>query len=211
MKENWLTRKASSTSLFTTLVFSLFIMGTSLFHWHQGFKLPNGIAANPDLVFIQGQYWRAWTTLFIHGDGLHLASNLSLFAPFFFLLFGYFGGGFAILFSIFMGGITNLIVLQGLPSSVGLVGLSGVVHWLGGAWLMFFFLIDRRHSVKRRFAIVLFLTVIMFFPHKFEPEVSYYSHFIGLFSGGLAASFYYWINMKKIEYHSVYYCPLEQR
>lgn len=161
------------------------------------------MSATGEKVFLQGQWWRAWTTLFAHADLTHILSNLFLFFPFSYYLMGYFGYTFFPLFGFFVGGLVNLAVLQTMPDYVGLVGVSGVVYWMGGAWLALSWLIDRRESNGRRVLKVVAVTIVLFVPDSFKPEVSYLSHFLGYFAGVFSAMIYYFVFKKKFKAEEV--------
>lgn len=92
-----------------------------------------------------------------------------------------------------------MIVLQTMPASVGLIGVSGVVNWMGGAWLALSWLIDRRESTGRRILKVVAVTIVLFVPDSFKPEVSYLSHFLGYFAGMFSGIFLYYLFKRKFD------------
>lgn len=157
------------------------------------------MSANGDLVFNKGEYWRAWTTLFAHGDLSHILGNLFLFFPFSYYLIAYFGYTFFPVFGVLVGGLVNLVVLQTMPAEVGLIGFSGVVNWMGGAWLALSWLIDRRESNGRRLLKVIAVTIVLFVPDSYKPEVSYISHFLGYFAGVFSGIIYYYMFKKTFD------------
>jgi hypothetical protein len=69
---------------------------------------------------------------------------------------------------------------------------------MGGAWLALAWLIDRRESNGRRVLKVIAVTIVLFVPDSFKPEVSYLSHFLGYFAGVFSGVLYYFIFKKKI-------------
>lgn len=152
------------------------------------------MTASPRQVFGDGEYWRLWTTLFVHADLEHLLSNTLLFLPLVYLLTAYFGLWLFPVVGFFIGGLTNWLVLKTLPLSATLVGVSGVVYWMGAAWFTLYYLIDHRKNPKARFANILFLTLMLFVPETYKPQVSYLSHFIGFGFGVISAYTYYYIN-----------------
>lgn len=196
--QNWFTLHPHPWRWAITWFLILIVYGMSLIHWeHTG-----GFAASGESVFLKGEWWRAWTALFVHADLAHLLANSLLFFLFTFLLAGRFGillplMGFAV------SGLMNLIVLNELPSHTSLVGASGVVHWMGGAWFTLYLLIDRRERWRPRFGSVLFLLLMLFLPETYEPRVSYLSHALGFLFGVITATGYYWVNRKVIESYEV--------
>lgn len=144
------------------------------------------LRATPAQVFAGGEWWRALTTLFVHGDLGHLASNLFLFIPLAYLILAYFGAGF-LAAGFLAGGLVNLAVLKTLGPQTSLIGISGVVYWMGAAWITLFLLLDHREPPRRRFGNALFLSLMLFVPETLKPEVSHLSHFLGAVAGAAAA------------------------
>lgn len=197
LKETWLTQKPKAYALPLALLSGVFLFFASFSYFTGFLRASEWMIATPYEVFTKQEYWRAWTTIFAHGDLGHLLSNTLLFLPFAYLLFSHFGLWFFPLLGIFLGGITNFIVLKTLPENVGLLGISGVVYWMGAAWLTLILLIDKRDKWKRRFGGVLFLTIMIFIPETYKPEVSYLSHFVGAVLGILSGFANYAWNWKK--------------
>ncbi len=191
VRENWLTQKPKYNGRFPTYVLALILTAAGLFS--------HLISATPQAVFIEHQYWRAWTALLAHADLGHLMSNSMILIPLSLLLTSYYGTLFFPVVGLVVGGLTNLIVLKTMPSETALLGISGVVNWMGAAWLTLFLLIDRRESFRRRFAVVVFLTMMLFVPDTFRPEISYLSHFIGFVLGITSALLYYFVNCANIQ------------
>jgi rhomboid protease GluP len=199
IKENWLTKNPKRDGLNPTLFLMSLLLFTSFIYINNFFNAPLWMSATGEKVFLEGEWWRAWTTMFAHADFTHIASNLFLFFPFSYYLIGYFGYGFFPLFGFFIGGLVNLLVLQTMPAEAGLIGVSGVVYWMGGAWLALSWLVDRRESNSRRVLKVIAVTIVLFVPDSFKPEVSYLCHFLGYFAGVGSAILYYFIFKKKFD------------
>ncbi|MFZ3229349.1 MAG: rhomboid family intramembrane serine protease [Pseudobdellovibrio sp.] len=196
IKENWLTHAPKNNGFKMTAIFTLLLFGASYFYWTNLFDTNSWMTATGQSVFTNHNYWRAWSTLFAHYDLEHLLSNSALFIPLTFLLSGYFGNILFPLVGIFMGGIINLIVLKTMPETTTLLGISGVVNLMGATWLTLYLLIDRRKKLRYRLAIVLFLTLLLFIPEKYQPQVSYLSHIIGYAFGILSGLIFYGLNKK---------------
>lgn len=197
IKENWLTKNPPKDGLLPTLLFTSFLIISSSIYLNDYFNAPLWMPASFELVFLKHEWWRLWTTLFAHADLSHIASNLFLFLPFSYFLIGYFGYFYFPMIGVLAGGLTNYIVLNTMPTYTTLIGFSGVVNWMGGAWLTLSALIDRRDSWNRRFQKVLAVTIILFVPDSFKEHVSYMSHFIGFFLGVITSLIYYLIFYKK--------------
>jgi len=154
-RENWLTRKPLRDGVLPTAILLTMLVFGKLAEY----------PASGDLVFKQHEYWRAWTTLFVHADIGHLLSNL--------------------------GGLVNLAVLSTMPGKVMLVGVSGVVYWMGAAWITLAYLVDRRDKPIIRLVKSLGVSMLLFLPETYRPEVSYLTHLLGYLGGIGAALIYY--------------------
>ncbi len=197
IKENWLTKLPKRDGLVPTLFLISFLLMTSYIFLNNLLNAPLWMSASFETVFLKHEWWRVWTTLFAHGDLGHIASNLFLFAPFSYFLISYFGFIYFPLIGFFIGGLVNLLVLLTMPEQVHLIGVSGVVYWMGGAWLSLAWLIDRRDSKGRRILRVIAVTIVLFVPDSFKPDVSYLSHFLGYFFGIFSSLIYYLIFHKR--------------
>lgn len=198
---HWLTRKIKPQSFWWTGLLIVLVICVCLLDWNSHF-LP--LSASRYLVFEKNQYWRLWTALFAHSNLGHLFGNLFLFVPFAFLLMGYYSLWLFPVSGFFVGGIINALVLQTMPETTELLGISGVVNWMGAVWLVLFFLIDRRSTWRRRFAVVLFSSVVLFAPQGYEQNISYLSHLLGYLFGMFTGFLYYLVNRKKIKASEVW-------
>lgn len=163
------------------------------------FAYLNGVAgadrllgASGAAVFARHEYWRAWTTLFAHADLGHLLANLFLFAPFSYFLLGYYPRWFFPALAFLEGGLLNFAVLATMPPESVLVGVSGVVYWMGAAWLTLYLLIEKRDPWRRRFGKVVIVTAALFLPETVRSEVSYLSHYLGFGLGIVSAVLLFW-------------------
>ena len=198
MRQNWLTGKPNSLSAFLALFCTLTVVLISQLYWSNLFSAQDWMPATRELVFQKMQYWRAWTTLFVHGDSKHLLSNSFFFFIFGLLVHGYFGVIAFPLAAFVMGGLINLVVLSNMPLETQLIGASGVVFWLGGFWLILSFLIDRRRGIMHRLLKTIGISLVLFFPSEaFNPAISYKAHLVG-FVFGLMAGLATYLAFKKV-------------
>lgn len=192
---NWLTQKPNPNALIVILISTLIVILGSFFHWNNILNLTEGMPANPTQVFTQHEYWRAWTSLLVHGDFKHLASNLFLFTVLGYFMAGYFSLLFFPLAAFLVGGITNLIVLSNMPPHTFLIGLSGLVYWLGGAWLILYFMIENRRTTWQKALRAIGVALLIFMPSEaFDPSISYEAHSVGFILGVLSGAIFYLIN-----------------
>lgn len=210
MKENWLTLKPRYPALFGVVVLTLLVFSLTLLDWSNSELFSPPLKASWNNVFVQHQYYLLWTSLFIHADGSHLFSNMILFVPLLYLLSSYFGSWLWPFYAVFVGGVINAIVLYTLPPDVTLIGISGVDNWLGAVWLCLFFLIDRRESKRRRFAITFFITLVLFVPDTYKPGISYLSHFVGFLLGICSGLLFYAVHKSKFHKVEVFENILEE-
>ena len=151
------------------------------------------MAATRDAVFGRGEIWRLWTTLFAHADLGHLLSNSFMFFILGYALVAYFGAQVFPFTALFFGGVTNAFSLLTYPGHVNLIGASGVVSWMGGAWLALYFLLNTRVSRSGRTLRSIGVALMLFAPAEaFDPKISYRTHLIGFTLGVAWAFWYYW-------------------
>jgi len=187
-RENWLTRKPLRNGVWATILLVLLLAFGKLAEY----------PASADLVYGKGEIWRAWTTLFVHADPGHLLANVFLFAPFAYALITAYGYFLFPVVGFFVGGLVNLVVLKTMPAATTLVGASGVVYWMGAAWITLAFLVDRRDRMTVRLLKAFGVSMLLFLPDKYRPEVSYLTHGLGYLAGVISALVYY--AMKRSEF-----------
>jgi rhomboid protease GluP len=189
ISKNWLTQKISPMASTITLILVFLLILLSVYYWTNS----NGklLTASYEQVYHHKDYWRLWTSLFIHADFLHLASNLFLFIPFAYFLTGFYSWWFFPLSAFIIGGFLNALVLLSLPVHVTLMGVSGVVYWMGASWMLLAFLIDKRESKKLRGLRLLAVTLMLFMPDTYQPQISYLSHGVGFILGLITSSLYF--------------------
>lgn len=142
------------------------------------------LMANGDLVFHHGEYWRAWSSAFVHGDYKHLAHNTVAFTLLSILLHNYFGNFLYPFLSVLMAGLINLIVLAFYPPQVYLIGISGVVYFMAALWLTLYLCVERTRPLKSRLIIATGLALIFLAPEvALKEEVSYLAHAVGFLLG----------------------------
>ena len=193
IKENWFTRPPQRLGKAVTILMSFMLFFTGFYYLLDIFHMQDWIPASREAVFQQHQYWRLWTTLWAHADLSHLFNNALLFIPLTYLLSSYFSYYFFPLLGIAMGGLVNFLVLMTMPEHTSLIGISGVVYWMGGAWFSLYLWIDRRKNLKHRFAHVVFLLMMIFVPESYSQHISYMSHFVGFVLGLVCGTSVYWI------------------
>lgn len=197
IRETWLTKKPHSASAFIAAFSTFLLTAGSVAYWIAPENISRAMSASRRLVFDDGQIWRLWSTIFAHADAGHLLSNSFLFFILGFFLYGYFGFRLFPLAALFWGGLTNWVVLKTYPPDVHLIGASGVVYWMGGAWLILYFLLSLQKSMTQRLLRTLGVAFLLFLPAEaFEPRTSYRTHFVGFLLGLLAGILHYILHRK---------------
>lgn len=196
----WLSNPPSADALFQAAFATILIGAASAFAWQHADFSRFWLEASAAKVFDQQGWWKAWTTLFLHADVRHLLSNMSLFFILALFLTGYFGAWVFPLLALIVGGLTNLVALSTMPREVTLVGASGVVFWMGGAWLALYVSLELRRTLKQRLTRAAGVALLLFFPSEaFDPQISYVTHAVGFVLGVLSGVLVYFLNRKKFQ------------
>ncbi len=198
VKSTWLTRAPRSFAGVFIAWSILALFAASVAYWKDFHNAASWMPASYNSVFVQKNFYQLWTSLFAHADSGHLLSNSLTFFVMGYFLVGYFSLWFFPLFGIFIGGLINALVLQSLPPEVRLIGISGVVYWMGGAWLILYFMIDKGRTYFQRALRALGVALGVFFPAAaFDPSISYRAHLYGFLLGLICGGLYYFANRKK--------------
>jgi membrane associated rhomboid family serine protease len=144
-------------------------------------------ALEPYAVVVQGQYWRLFTALFLHGGFAHLLFNLFalyVLGPPLERAIG--TVRFAVCYLI--SGLASsagvvLLTVIGLVQVTQLVGASGCIMGIVGAWAGF--LLRHRHApyAKQRLGNIFMIIVIQTAFDLSTPQVSMAAHLCGLIAG----------------------------
>ena len=165
----------------------VFLFEISVGDWNDPRVLHRIGALEPHAVVSEGEYWRLFTALFLHGGSLHLAFNL--FALYFL--------GPPLERSIGTIRFFACYLISGLASSAGVValnelglvrvaeviGASGCIMGVVGAWAGF--LLRHHHTpfAKQRLANIGLIVVIQIAFDLSTPQVSMAAHMCGLVAG----------------------------
>ena len=155
---------------FNTLLYLFFLFG-----YEDVFYLL--VQINSKVVY-DLELWRLITSMFLHGDALHLFSNM-----FSLLIFGsYVELSFSkykfVLIYFISGFLGSLFTVFFLPLNTLSLGASGAIFGLIGAVLSMLIL-DRKNPL-----IILGLIYVFYFViTSFRPGVNYFAHIFGLLGG----------------------------
>lgn len=199
LTHNILSRKPNSNALWWsmgTLVLCYFI---SILNWNFSQEGSDFLAASPHKVFIQKEYWRLFTSSFIHGDMAHFLSNSVMLSIMGYFVNYHYGTVIYPILGFIAGIFINLYVIWNFSPHSTLVGASGIVHYLWGFWFITYIFVQKDVSLSRRFMKVVAVGIFILAPTEFKENVSYLAHGVGTFLGILTGSLFCLLNQKKIK------------
>jgi membrane associated rhomboid family serine protease len=180
-------RRAPAVLIFILLNAVAFLFEISFGDWNDPKVLHRIGALEPYAVVARGEYWRLFTALFLHGGFAHLLFNI----------FALYVLGPPLERSIGTTRFTACYLISGLASSAGvvvltvmglvhvaqLVGASGCIMGIVGAWAGF--LVRHRHAphARQRLANVAMIIAIQTAFDLSTPQVSMAAHLCGLIAG----------------------------
>ena len=165
----------------------VFLFEISAGGWNDPEVLHRIGALEPYAVVTQGEYWRLFTALFLHGGFLHLGFNL----------FALYILGPSLERAIGTMRFAACYLISGIASSAGVIalteiglvqvaqviGASGCIMGVVGAWAGF--LLRNRHAplAKQRLANIALIVAIQIAFDLSTPQVSMAAHMCGLVAG----------------------------
>lgn len=197
VKETMLSRKPAEGSALTAAISFLVMIGFSCLYWSNYAGWAPHLTAGPEQVLKQGQYWRLFTSMFIHADLRHLFSNAIGVVGLGYLLYGYFGFKVYPCLTLLSGTVITAIALATYPPNTNLLGASGIVYFMAAFWLTLYVCLERGFSIGKRLLRASGFLIIVLIPTSFSPEISYRTHAIGIGVGILAALPYFFINRER--------------
>jgi membrane associated rhomboid family serine protease len=180
-------RRARAVFIFILLNIAAFLFEISAGDWRDPVILHQLGALEPYAVIVEGEYWRLFTALFLHGGSTHLLFNifaLYVLGPPLERSIG--AVRFAACYLVSgLGSSTGVVLLTllGLIRTVQLVGASGCVMGIVGG--LAGFLIRHRHTpnAAQRLANIAIIVAIQIVFDLSTPQVSMAAHLCGLITG----------------------------
>ena len=198
VKETWLSKKPAEGSGLVAATSLLAIAGFSLLFWSNSAGLAQYYPANPEQVLKQGQYWRLFTSIFVHADLTHLLSNSIGVGFLSYLLYGYFGYKVYPCLMLGAGAVVTLIAVMTYPPHTNLLGASGLIYLMAAFWLTLYICLERRFSVGKRIIRAIGFLIIVLIPTSYDPQTSYRTHAIGFGVGVIIAALYFLANKDRL-------------
>ena len=207
---NFLSRRENNPALIWSVCTLLICYLMSYLYWIYSPGIGEYLAASSNNVFQEKEYWRLFTSSFIHADMAHFLSNglmLTIMGYFVSYHFGFF------IYPVmgFISGIfINLFVISGFAdfsyhsNNMTIVGASGVVHYLWGFWFVTYILIQSHIPFNRRLMKVMAVGIFILVPTELKANVSYLAHGLGIIFGALTGLVYYVVNKRKIKSFEVW-------
>lgn len=180
-------RNAPAVFIFILLNVAVFLVEIAVGDWNDPGVLHRIGALDAYSVVLQHEYWRVATALFLHAGFLHLAFNcfaLYVLGPGLEHAIGTLRFVLCYLISGLASGVGVIVLtLMRLVQPAELVGASGSIMGLVGAWAGF--LLRHRHApqAKQRLANVAMIVAIQIAFDLSTPQVSMAAHICGLVAG----------------------------
>jgi membrane associated rhomboid family serine protease len=189
IRPSWRNQVRSAPAVFALILVSVLVFLFEIFagDWNDPEFLHRIGALEPYAVVAQGEYWRLFTSLFLHGGFLHLGFNL----------FALYVLGPPLERSIGTIRFLACYLISGIASSAGVVvlnelglvrvaeviGASGCILGVVGTWAGF--LLRHRHApfAKQRLANIGLIVAIQIAFDISTPQVSMAAHMCGLVAG----------------------------
>lgn len=171
----------------------------SNFYWDKSWMISDYLAVNQNLIYEKGEYWRLFSSSFIHGDLDHFLSNTLMLYFLTYFVSSFYGMKISVFLGFLMGMVINLVVISVYPPQTYLVGASGVIYYLWGFWLVLYVLIERHLSLVARILRVGAVFLILLIPTTYSPSTSYLAHYFGFLLGIIIGSIYFLFNYKRIQ------------
>jgi membrane associated rhomboid family serine protease len=178
---------APAVLIFIFLNVAAFLFEISHGDWTEPATLHRLGALEPYYVVARGEYWRMVTALFLHGGVIHLLFNLFalyvLGPPLERAI-----GALRFCACYLVSGIGSsagvvLLALLGLTHATQLVGASGSIMGIVGAWAAFLLLHRHAPRAQQRLSNVAMIIVIQVAFDLSTPQVSMAAHLCGLITG----------------------------
>lgn len=170
---------------------AVFLFEISHKHWQQPLSFHRLGALEPIAVIYAHQYWRLLTAIFLHFDFLHLTFNM----------FALYVIGPSLERRLGSGRFAACYLFAGIGSCIGvvwlarmhwaradqLVGASGAVMGLVGAWISLSLRDRHLPLAKQKLMNMLFIVAIQVAFDLTTPQISMAAHLCGVIAGFLAA------------------------
>lgn len=196
--QNYLSKPKFSHGIESVILVLGLCLSASILYWNPQLGMSKYLAASYDTV-MQGDYWRLFSTSFVHGGIEHLLSNSLMLSFLTYFVCSFYGSFIGVIVSFVVSMITNLVVLNVYEGSTYLVGASGVVYYLWGFWMILYMLVQTQFSLIGRSLRMGAVFLVLLVPTDYQPKTSYLAHAVGFGLGIVAGLIYYVLNLSKFK------------
>lgn len=204
INESFLSQLPNKKAFYPAFLYAALCSLFSVLYWQYP-TLKNDLAGNRWEIFGEGKLYLLLTNLFVHGDIAHFLSNMLFFVPFGGFLTFYYGKRMFPWLALGLGILTEIVALYTYSPDQRLIGSSGVLYAMFGLWLALFYKVETHLSKPKRWLRLIGFGLIMLVPSTFSPEVSYRSHYIGLFIGIMGGLIFERYHKEELELKNVIY------
>jgi len=192
---DYLKKKAPVTLAIIAVNLTIFIV-SFLFGYERQLIILGGMAPI-ELVLASGEYWRFFTSMFIHSGAMHVIFNMIILLHAGGYLEPYMGQKNFAVFYLLSGLLVSFF--SGIFTNSLSVGASGAIFALLG--FILYFDLQARKSGHKTSSLILPLVVINMIITIIIPRVSFVGHFSGLVIGYLFAYYRHRSILGKIKHH----------
>lgn len=201
---NFLSKPSYSKGVESVIIVLGMCLLASWYYWNPSLNISKYLAASYNSIFIDHEYWRLFTTSFVHADLKHLLANSLMLAFLTYFVSSFFGILISVFLSFSVAMLTNLFVISIYGGEITLVGASGVVYYLWGFWMVLYSLLQSHYTLIERFLRVGAVFLILLVPNEFHANTSYLAHYIGFGFGVITGGIYFAFERKKLKASEVW-------
>ena len=155
-------------------------------------------ACTPDSLLVDGEWWRIFTSMFVHRDFMHIFGNIMGYALGVFALTHYLNGRSITLVFLISGALS--IAFAVLYSQHSVIGASGGVFGLDGAFMSLFFwdYLFGKRSYERPdiWFFIIGVTLIINIVVGFRSDISMSGHISGFVIGAIVVWIFRYLESK---------------
>lgn len=196
--QNYLSKPTFSKGKESVILVLGLCLLASCAYWNPSLGYSHQLSASHTSAVESRQYWRLFTTSFVHADLKHLLSNSLMLGFLTYFITSFYGVFISIGLSFTVAIISNFLVLSLYDSSTTLVGASGVVYYLWGFWMVLYLLLQRQYSLVNRFLRMGAVFLVLLVPTEYQKNTSYLTHYVGFGLGFVIGGGYYLLNKSKL-------------
>ncbi len=178
----------------TTLILILINIISFILFYFLPSKYFHSLVLNKYRVIYELEFWRIFTSLFLHDNILHLFVNIFLLLIFGIISEQIYQSRLILVIYLLSGIVGNIFSLILLPVNTISLGASGAIFGLIGLTII----LNKNVRFNRSLWVFRFLCLILFIFSFLIPNINFFSHFFGALVGILFGNFYK-LNKKQLK------------